>query len=286
MNTETTLKGLLNSGKTLIMPNAYDPISAKIIEYVGFSAIQCSGYGFSIEKGYKGEEEINLQTNLKITKEIVDAVNIPVMADGEDGYGDGNYLADVVKEYINIGASGMNIEDQNLHSNSNSLQIINESLMLDKLKVALKTKNQLGNNSFIINSRTDALLSLPNRYEAQKIAIDRANKYLEAGADLCFIPYVKTLDEVKLLSKEINGPISIAVGLPYNIQEFSINDCIDLGISRVSLPTLLIFSSIEGMIKNLKQIKDTGDFTEVIKNKCLLSDMEILNNILFSKKCN
>lgn len=47
MNIETTLKGLLNSGKTLVMPNAYDPISAKIIEYVGFSAIQCSGYGLA-----------------------------------------------------------------------------------------------------------------------------------------------------------------------------------------------------------------------------------------------
>lgn len=88
------------------------------------------------------------------------------------------------------------------------------------------------------------------------------------------------MNEVKLLSKEVNRPISIAAGLPYNIQEFSINDCIDLGIERVSLPTFLIFSSIEGMIKNLKQIKDTGDFAEVIKNKCLLSEMVILQNIL------
>lgn len=101
--------------------------------------------------------------NLRVTKEIIEAVNIPVMADGKDGYGDGSYLADVVKEFINIGASGMNIEDQNHHSNSNTLQIIHESLMLDKLKVAIKIKNELGKGSFIINSRTDALLSLPNR---------------------------------------------------------------------------------------------------------------------------
>ena len=203
VNTETILKDLLNSGETLVMPNAYDPISAKIIQYVGFSAIQCLGYGFSIEKGYKSEDEIDLTMNLKMTREIVNSVNIPVMADAEDGYGDGNCLADVVKEFINVGASGMNIEDQNLHANSDMLQIIHENSMLDKLKVVIKMKNELGKDSFIINSRTDALLSLPHRSEALKIAIERANKYLEAGADLCFIPYVKTLDEVKLLSYNI-----------------------------------------------------------------------------------
>lgn len=280
MDKDKVLKGLLSTGKTLIMPNAFDPISAKIIEYVGFSAIQCSGYSFSIEKGYKSEEEIDLQTNLTITKEIVDAVNIPVMADGEDGYGDGNKLAEVIKEFINVGVSGINIEDQIHHSNSNRLQIMDEALMLDKLKVALKTKNELGKSNFIINARTDALLSLPNREESQKIAIERANKYLENGADLCFIPYVKTLDEVKLLSKEINGPISIAVGLPYNIQEFSINDCMELGIARVSLPSFLVFSSMKSMIDNLKAIKDTGYFTDIINSKCILSDMKILQEIL------
>lgn len=280
MEKDKVLKGLLNAGKTLIMPNAFDPISAKIIEYVGFPAIQCSGYSFSIEKGYKSEEDINLHTNLRITKEIVDAVNIPVMADGEDGYGEGNYLADVIKEFINIGVSGINLEDQNHHSNNNTLQIIDEALMLNKLEVAIKMKNDLGKDNFIINSRTDALLSSPNRKECQKIAIERANKYLETGADLCFIPYVKTLNEVKLLAKEINGPISIAAGLPYNIQEFSINDCIELGIARVSLPSFLIFSSIKGMLDNLKIIKDSGNFYEIVKHEYTLSDMEILQKIL------
>lgn len=284
MKMDGTLKGLLNSGETLIMPNAYDPISAKIIEYIGFSAVQCSGYSFSIENGYKNEGEIDLQTNLKITKEIVNSVSVPVMADAEDGYGDGDCLADVVKEFINIGASGMNIEDQDLHANNDKLQIISESSMLDKLKVAISVKNQLGEESFIINSRTDALLSSSNRNKAQKIAIERANKYIEAGADLCFVAYTKTLEEVKLLAKEINGPISIAAGLPYNIQEFSINDCIELGIARVSLPSFLIFSSMQAMIRNLKQIRDTGNFNNLIKDQWLLSDIETLNDILLGKK--
>jgi len=284
MNKDTVLKELLNSGKTLIMPDAYDPISAKIIEHVGFSAVQCSGYSYSISKGYKNEDAIDLNTNLDITKGIVDAVDIPVMADGEDGYGEGDYFTSTIKKFIDIGVCGINIEDQN-HKfySSNTLQIVNENVMLDKLKTVAKIKNELRKNSFIINSRTDALLTSSNRIKSQKIAIERANKYLEAGADLCFVAYVKTLDEVKLFSKEINGPISIAVGLPYNIKEFSINDCVELGIARVSLPTVMILNSIGYMIKKLTEIKDTGNFLELIKDNHLLLNGDVLQNILSRK---
>lgn len=284
MNKDLVLKNLLNSGKTFIMPDAYDPISAKIIEYVGFPAVQCSGYSYSISKGYKSEDNVNLDTNLALTKEIVDAVNIPVIADGEDGYGDGEYFINTIKKFISLGVSGINIEDQNHKVKCTTLQILNESVMLDKIKSVTEIKNKLGKNNFILNSRTDALLTCSNRKEAIKIAIDRANKYLEEGSDLCFIAYVKTLEEVKLLSKEINGPISIAAGLPYNIQEFSINDCVELGIARISLPTFMILNSIGYMTQQLTKIKDTGSFSEGVLENPLLSNRDILKNILENKK--
>lgn len=284
MNKDIILKQLLTSQETLVMPDAYDPISAKIIEYVGFSAIQCSGFSYSISKGIKSEDDIDLKTNLSYTKEIVESVNIPVMADGEDGYGDGGDLKNTIKEFINIGVSGINIEDQ-IHSTTNgTLKIIDEASMLAKIKDANKTKIDLGKKDFIINARTDALLSLENRKEAQKLAIERANSYLESGADICFVTYAKTLDELKLFAKEINGPISIAAGQPYNIQEFSIDDCIELGIARVSLPTFMISNSIGYMIKNLKMIKDTGNFNQVIQNNNLLTDRQALKNILNNMK--
>ena len=284
MDNDRILKQLLNSGKTLIMPNAFDPISAKIIEYVGFSAIQCSGASYSISKGYKSEKDIDLKTNLKITREIVDAVKIPIMADGEDGYGEGSDIKNTIKEFINIGVSGINIEDQNHKLISSPLKIIDQASMLNKIKDANKTKNDFGRNDFIINARTDALLSLDNRKEAQKLTIERANSYLEAGADICFVTFVKTLDEVKLFSKEINGPISIAAGLPYNMQEFSINDCVELGIARVSLPNIMILNSIGFMVKNLMEIKDTGNFNQVIQDNYLLSNVSVLQNIINNKK--
>lgn len=284
MDKDKILKQLLNSGNTLIMPDAYDPISAKIIEYAGFSAIQCSGYSYSISKGYRSESDIDLKTNLSITSDIVNSVNIPVMADGEDGYGEGPQLINTIKEFINIGVSGINIEDQNHKLVGSPLKIIDKDSMLNKIKNTIKTKNDLGRNNFIVNARTDALKSSENRKEAQKLAIERANRYLEAGADICFITYAKTLDEIKLFSKEINGPISIAAVLSYNIQEFSINDCIDLGIARVSLPAVMIFNSVGHMLKNLIDIKDTGNFNQMIQDNCLLSDENLLKDIINTKR--
>ncbi|MFW2487822.1 isocitrate lyase/PEP mutase family protein [Clostridium chromiireducens] len=284
MDRDKILKQLLNSSETLIIPDAFDPISAKIIEYAGFSAVQCSGYSYAISKGYESENSIDLKTNLGITKSIVDSVNIPVMADGEDGYGEGDNFKHTINEFINIGVSGINIEDQVYNVEHGNLRIVDELNMIDKIKDANKIKLDFGKDNFIINARTDALLSLNNRKDAQRLAIDRANKYIEAGADICFIAYAKTLDEVKLLSREINGPISIATGLPYNIQEFSINDCIELGIARVSLPTFMILSSIEGMVKSLKEIKSTGNFNEIIKGSNLLCNSDMLEKILSSKK--
>ncbi|MBL4931753.1 isocitrate lyase/PEP mutase family protein [Clostridium paridis] len=284
MDRDRVLKELLNSGKTIIMPDAYDGISAKIIEYAGFPAVQCSGYSFSISKGYMSEDDIDLKRNLKITKEIVDAVNIPVIADGEDGYGDGEYFINTIKEFIDAGVSGINIEDLNHQTQGKTLKIYNESVMFEKIDTVKRIKKELNKNDFILNARTDALKAYDKREEAIKVAIERANKYLEAGADICFVAYVKTLDEIKLLAKEIDGPISIAAGLPYNIQEFSINDCIDLGIARVSLPTFMILNSIGSMTKNLIQVKNTGSFLGTIRENSLLSDLNVLDDILGIKK--
>jgi len=96
----------------------------------------------------------------------------------------------------------------------------------------------------LINGRTDALKSLNNREDAMNLSIGRANQYLDDGADLVFITYVETLDEVETIIKEVKGPVSIAAGMPYNIKNFSIADLDRLGVARVSIPTLLIYSSL------------------------------------------
>lgn len=274
MNKSKLLKELLQSKNTLIMPDAYDGLSAKLIEKAGFLAVQCSGYSISLAKQIINEKNLSLEDNLKITEEIIKSTDIPIMADGENGYGNNNILSNNIKKFISIGTSGINIEDQNFNQNNNN-KIIDVNEMIDKIKIIKKTINNSTNRSFILNARTDALL-IDDRKKAQKIAIERANNYLENGADLAFICYTKTYDELKLFSKEITGPISIAVGLPYNYKEFSIKDCQELGIARVSLPTYLIFNTIKYLFDDLKMLKKDLDFKKIRNENKIIENISSL----------
>jgi 2-methylisocitrate lyase-like PEP mutase family enzyme len=190
-------------------------------------------------------------------------VNIPVMADAEDGYGGPEEIIGTVDKFIDIGVAGLNIEDQ-IPDGKSKLSIVDVDLMVQKIMVARETAEMEDNHDFIINGRTDALRSTKNRNEGLEIAIDRANQYLEAGADITFITYVEKLDEVKQVVKGVKGPVSIAAGMPYNIMNFSIDDLKKCGVARISLPTLLIYSSLQGIKNSLKCLKNDNlsNFTE------------------------
>lgn len=271
------LKELLNSGETLIVPDAYDPISAKLIENAGFKAVQCSGYSFSISAGYRREIDVTLDENIELTRRIAESVDIPVMADAEDGFGGPEVVIDTVERYIEAGVAGLNIEDQ-IPDGKSKLSIIDADLMVQKITVARETAEIEGYHDFIINGRTDALKSTDSRSEGLEIAIDRANQYLEAGADLAFVTYAATLDEVKQITKEVKGPVSIAAGQRYNIDNFTINDLRKLGVARVSLPTLLILSSLQAINNSLKYLNE--DNLIEMDEKKLLYPHDNLKNIL------
>jgi len=196
MNKNVILKNLLNSGETLIMPDAYDPISAKLIENTGFKAIQCSGYSFSIAAGYKREIDVSLEENIEWTRRIVESVDVPVMADAEDGYGGPEELIDTVERFMQTGVAGVNLEDQ-IPDGKNKISVVDGDLMGQKIIVARETADVKDNLDFIINARTDALKSTVDRSVGLELAIDRANQYLETGADIAFITYVETFRRSK-----------------------------------------------------------------------------------------
>lgn len=276
MNKSTHLKELLNSGTTLVMPDAFDPVSARIIEQCGFMAVQCSGGSYSISRGYRSEADLFYHDNLEQTGRIVQAVNIPVMADGEDGYGDAQAMDRTIRDFIAAGAAGINIEDQ-IIGRGGSTNVIDKKAMIEKIMAAKEAKHSAGCPDFIINARTDALKAGADRATNRKEAIERANDYLTAGADLVFVAYASTLEEVTLLKNEIQGPLSIAAGMPYNIKAFSINDLIALKLARVSLPMIMIQASIQGMLKSLISIKESNRFDDIVNNDLICSNIDIMN---------
>jgi 2-methylisocitrate lyase-like PEP mutase family enzyme len=259
------------------MPDAYDPISARMIEKAGFKAVQCSGYSFSIAAGYPREFNVSLEENLEWTRRIVDAVNSPVMADAEDGFGNTEAVSETVSRFLEIGVAGLNIEDQ-IVGESDPLQIVSDDIMSEKIIMARETAEVEEQPDLVINGRTDALKSTYDREEGLNMAIDRANIYLDDGADLVFVTYVETLDEIKTITKEVKGPVSIAAGMPYNIRNFNIADLRNSGVARVSLPTLLIYTSLKALQKSIDYIKE--DNMQKILEKDFLYGLDNLKELL------
>jgi 2-methylisocitrate lyase-like PEP mutase family enzyme len=263
MHRAMTLRELLSSGETLVMPDAYDPLSARIIEKLGFKAIQCSGFSMALAACVASEAAFGLERNLAATAAIVKAVDVPVMADGEDGFGDVSAIPGTIRAYVEAGVAGINIEDQVLGL-PGPKQVIALSEAVEKLQAARRTATEAGVPELIINGRTDALAASPNPEQGLAEAIARSNAYLEAEADLAFITGVDDLEQVKLLVREINGPISIAAGMPNNIGNFSVAQLREAGVARVSLPSLLVFSAIKAMSRSLHSVQETEGFEKIV----------------------
>jgi 2-methylisocitrate lyase-like PEP mutase family enzyme len=273
MNRSTELNQLLTSKETLVMPDAYDPLSARIIEQAGFKAVQCSGYSFSLAACRKNEIDVTLEENLALTGAIVKAVGVPVMADGEDGFGGVAQVAKTIEAYVKVGTAGVNLEDQVLDRQPGT-RVIDAALMQEKIRRAKQAAKAAGNADLVINGRTDSLRTFPTRADGLKEAIRRGNLYLEAGADLIFVTAVGTLDEVRALVREIHGPVSIAAGMPNNLQSFSINELREAGVARVSLPTVAICSTIKALMGTMEALK-SGEFNGLLAEGRLSSGQDI-----------
>jgi len=271
------LRELIQAKDTLVMPDAFDPISARIIEKLGFKAVQCSGFSMAVAAVRPAEADLGLEANLRLSRAMVNAVAVPVMADGEDGFGGPEAIAETIRAYAEAGLAGINLEDQVL-GQPGPKRIVPRDVMVEKLKNARKAAKTANNGELVINGRTDALAAAADRQAGLKEAAERANAYLAAGADLAFITAVATMDEVYFLVREVHGPISIAAGMAYNIRTMSVKALKEAGGARGSIPAIAILSSIRAMTDALRSVRDTEDFAEVLGNNriCGMEDIAAL----------
>ncbi|MFC1862478.1 oxaloacetate decarboxylase [Thermodesulfobacteriota bacterium] len=202
MNKTTLLKNLILEEVILIMPAAYDAVSSMIIEQVGFKATTISGHATSAS--LLGKPDLSLVTLTEManhTRNICEAVDIPVLVDGDTGHGNVLNVIRTVREFEKAGAAGLFIEDQKFPKRCGHLegkQVISTEEMVAKIKAAVDTRED---PDFIIQARTDALAT-----HGIDEAIDRANTYREAGADLLFVEAPTTKEEIIKINKEVDAP--------------------------------------------------------------------------------
>ena len=183
MRQSTRLRELLTSGKTLIIPGCYNALSAKVLEKVGFPAVYMTGYGTSLS--LLGMPDAGLATMTEMhanARYIANAVDVPLIADADNGYGNAINVGRTVAVLERAGAAAIQLEDQSLPKRCGHLAgktLISAGEMCGKIKAALDARRHADT---LIVARTDAV-----GVEGIEAAMQRAAKYVEAGTDILFI---------------------------------------------------------------------------------------------------
>lgn len=247
---------LHHAKEMLVLPNAWDCASAKIFENAGFPAIATTSSGVSWSCGYQDGERIPPELMLEVVSRIARTVQVPVTADIEGGYTDSlEGLGEFVKQIIDAGAVGINLEDSS--STKNDLNSIEQQV--EKIKVVKKVSGQNGINLFL-NARIDALMYFPGSLESKiQACIERAKVYANAGADGIFVPFVKEIETVALLKKGIDLPLNILIEDTLDVSALR-----NLKVNRVSTGSKPILASLSLMKRIGQELRQGNDWSSLM----------------------
>jgi len=206
MKKTTRLRTLLSDPGIIVAPGAHNAFTAKIIEQTGgFQAVYMTGSGAAMS--ILGEPDIGLLTmNEMVTqaRNLANATNLPVIADADTGYGNAINVVRTVKEFEAAGVAAIHLEDQVTPKRCGHFegkQVVFENEMIGKLKAAVDTRCD---SDFVIIARTDARAVL-----GLEPAIDRANAYAAAGADVIFFEAPQSLEELETIVRSIEAPLLV-----------------------------------------------------------------------------
>jgi len=192
----------------LILPNAWDAGSARVIEAAGAEAIATTSAGISWSFGRIDGQKLRREDMIQAVRNIVEAVEIPVTADIESGYGNGSPadVAETVNALIAIGVAGINIEDSPGRNNEALLSVEEQA---ERIRVARETTVAAGTD-LVINARTDVYLFAVGKPETRLEAVaKRAKLYRSCGADCVFVPGVIDFSTIAELVRAAEGPLNI-----------------------------------------------------------------------------
>jgi 2-methylisocitrate lyase-like PEP mutase family enzyme len=230
-----TLRQLHSGPGLLILPNAWDVASARLIATAGARAIATSSAGVAFALGYADGERISREEMLDMVRRVAAAVDLPVTADVEAGYGRSpEAVARTARGVVEAGAVGMNLEDA-----SEGGELIALDLQVTRIRSARAAAEAAG-VPLVINGRTDAFAARSLAPEARVAeAVRRANAYLAAGADCAFVPFVVDRETIGRLAREIRGPINVLAryGAP------PLAELERLGVRRVSVGSAIALAA-------------------------------------------
>jgi 2-methylisocitrate lyase-like PEP mutase family enzyme len=244
------LRALIQKPGVIRSLGAHDVFTARLVEAAGLETVFLGGFGTSASLlGLPDVGFITLSEMADAVRRMAQRVAIPVVADGDTGHGDLHNVARTVREFERAGAAGILLEDQVNPKRCGHFagkQIIPAEEMILKHRIAIDARRD---PNFVIIARTDA-----RAIEGINGAIDRANRYAEAGADVCFIEAPQSLDELERIPREVKHPLLVNMLTGGVTPILSVDELGKLGYKIVVCPIeslLVCATAIQKLIRTL-----------------------------------
>lgn len=268
MSVRKKLRAIMAGKRLVLMPGAYDALSARIIAAEGFEAMVAGGYaavGSMLAQADMGQS--NMRDYADHYARICAAVDIPVYADADTGFGGVNNVRQMVRAFEQAGVAGLFISDQVFPNRCGYLpgkQIVPVEQMLAKLAAALDARRD---PELFIAARTDAA-----GVEGADAAIARCQLFMSAGADMAKPMGLDSIDEVRRVLREVPGPHVATLSQAAGPQARSLQELEAAGVCAATLPSLGLFAAAQGVRNVLRLLKQANSLTPCQEHLIALDD--------------
>ncbi len=269
MKPSRVLRSYLNQEQLYAAPGVFDGLSALLAAQAGFSVLYASGGAIARAAGYP---DLGLLTASEISyrlAEIVEASDLPVVADADTGYGNGLNVARTMRVFERLGVAGLHLEDQEFPKRCGHLDgksLVSTAEMVHKIKVA---KDTVTDADFVLIARTDAIA-----VEGFSAALDRAQAYLEAGADMIFVEAPVSVEQIKAIAEAIKAPKLINMFQGGKTPMVPAKDLAAWGYRLMIIPSDLQRAAIYAMQQTLAAIKEEGNSQRCQKEMVSFNERE------------
>jgi carboxyvinyl-carboxyphosphonate phosphorylmutase len=255
MRRTTRFRELIESPEILVLPGVHDALSGRIAAEAGFSAVTCGGYAATASLlGAPDIAQLSMTEMADMYARLCDAIPLPVLADADTGYGNAVNVARTVRNFERAGVAGLFIEDQvspKRCGHMDGKRVIPVVDMVAKLKAALDARID---QDLIIMARTDA-----RAIEGLEPAIERAQIYREAGADVIFVEAPLTVDEMSHICSEVPAPCMANNVEGGKTPVLSATALEDIGYALVAFPVAATYAITQALRRLYSVLHETGD---------------------------
>jgi 2-methylisocitrate lyase-like PEP mutase family enzyme len=258
----TTLRKLLARPKLLLAPGVADAMNARIVAHEGFEALYMTGSGTAaVRLGMPDVGLLTMDEMVDNAGRIAEAAGIPLIADADTGYGGPLNVRRTVRAYERAGVAAIHIEDQQWPKRCGHFAgktLIETQDMVAKIKAAVDAKTDA---DFTIIARTDAY-----SVEGYEGALERADRYAEAGADIIFVEELRTVDQLRAVPKRYRQPTLYNMGGSGKTPFLTAAEIEELGFKVVIYPNFIMRAQIQAAQGVLRELKSSGSLEKTFKN--------------------